>query len=176
MARHATFPNPQDRQRLAQHFRLVEENVAETPANDYAEQRTAGDEIAYTLRRQIGVSTFGQPKEKKIAGDKRQHISEPIPSRSDVGVDPENDRIKIVQIVGEHLRRDCGCHSERSRGCNAVAAGGDASLSIPLHNAELIPRDPSTPPATAGFAQDDSAVFGRAVFKIFRKNAAVRLT
>src|SRR4029077_10973049 len=37
MTRHPALPNAQDRQRLAQHFRLVEENVAETPADDHAE-------------------------------------------------------------------------------------------------------------------------------------------
>src|SRR3954451_14372932 len=31
VTRHAAFPDAQDRQRLAQHFWLVEENVAETP-------------------------------------------------------------------------------------------------------------------------------------------------
>ena len=107
MTRHPAFPNAQDRQRLAQHFRLVEENVAETSANDHAEQRAAGDEIADALRRQIRISALGQPEEKKIARYKRKHISEPIPSRSNVVVDPENDRIEVVQIVREHLRRDC---------------------------------------------------------------------
>src|SRR4029077_17259303 len=105
VTRHAAFPNAQDRQRLAQHFRLVEENVTETPANDHAEQRAAGDKITYALRRQIGISALGQPKEKKIARYKCRHISEPIPSRPDIVVDPENDRIEVVQIVSEHLRR-----------------------------------------------------------------------
>src|SRR6266481_7912082 len=111
MTRHPALPDAQDRQRLAQHCRLVEENVAETSANDHAEQSAAGDEIAYALRRQIGVSALGQPEEKKITGHKRQHISEAIPSRSDVVIDPENDRIETVQIVSEHLRRDRGCDS-----------------------------------------------------------------
>src|SRR5262245_42489669 len=31
VTRHAAFPDAQDRQRLAQHFRLVKKNVAETP-------------------------------------------------------------------------------------------------------------------------------------------------
>src|SRR4030095_7873698 len=59
VTRHPAFPNAQDRQRLAQHFRLVEENVAETPANDHAKQRATGDEIAYALRRQIGITALG---------------------------------------------------------------------------------------------------------------------
>ena len=107
MARHAAFPDAQDRQRLAQHFRLVEENVAEPPANDHAKERAAGDKVAYALRRQIGISAFGQPKENEIAGDKREHISEPIPSRPDIVVNPKNNRIEIVQIISEHLCRDC---------------------------------------------------------------------
>ena len=66
------------------------------------------DEIADPLRGQIGISALGQPKEKKIARYKRSHISEPIPSRSDVVVNSEDDRIEVVQIVREHLRGDCG--------------------------------------------------------------------
>ncbi len=172
VTRHPAFPDAQDRQRLTQHFRFVEENVPEPTANDHAEERATGDEVAYALWRQIGVSALGQPDEKKIAGHKRQHVSKPIPSWSDVVVDPENDRIEIMQVVGEHLRRDCGFHSERSRGCNVAAAGGGARFSIPLRNLQLIPRDPSLPFRSA---QDDSTAFGPDVFKTFRKNGAVRL-
>src|SRR4029450_5188377 len=41
MARHSAFPYPQDRQRLAQHFRFVEENVPEAATNDDTEKRAA---------------------------------------------------------------------------------------------------------------------------------------
>ena len=67
VAGHSAFPNAKDRQRLAQHFGFVEENVAETPADDHAKQRAASDEVADSLRGQIGVSAFGQPKEEQIA-------------------------------------------------------------------------------------------------------------
>src|SRR5215472_13237445 len=53
--------------------------------------------------------------QKKIAGYKRCHISEPVPSRSDVVVDPENDWIEIVKIVREHLRRDCARRYETAQ-------------------------------------------------------------
>src|SRR5438874_10941002 len=62
-------------------------------------------------------------QKKKIAGYKRKHISKPIPSRSDVVVDPENDRIEVVQIISEHLRRDCGRRSRFAQSnCSRFAA------------------------------------------------------
>src|SRR5213593_2333144 len=103
VAGHPAFPDAQDRQRLAQHFWLVEKNVAEAPAYDYAKERAARDKVAHSLRRQIGVAAFGQPKENKIAGDECEHIGKAVPSRTDIVVDPKNDRIEIVQIVGKHL-------------------------------------------------------------------------
>ena len=93
MARHATFPDAQDRERLAQHFGLVKENVAEAPANDHAKERAAGDEVADSLRRKIGIPAFGKPKENEIAGDECEHISKAVPSRPDIVVDPKNDGI-----------------------------------------------------------------------------------
>src|SRR5436309_12530150 len=76
---HAPLPDTQDRQRLAQHVRLVEENVTETPANDYTEQGTTGDEIAYTFWRQIGVSALRQPEKQQIGSNECEHISQAIP-------------------------------------------------------------------------------------------------
>ena len=64
VARHAAFPDAQDRQRLAQHFWFVEENVADPSANDHAEQRAAGDKVAHSLRGKIRVPMFGEPEEK----------------------------------------------------------------------------------------------------------------
>src|SRR5262249_42422248 len=43
VARHAPSPNAQDRQRLAQHSRLVKKNVPGAPADDHPEKRAAGD-------------------------------------------------------------------------------------------------------------------------------------
>jgi hypothetical protein len=49
-------------------------------------------------------------------------------------------------------RQTLNRHSERSRGCNAAAEGGEARLSIPLHYFSMALRDPSTPLRSA---QDD---------------------
>src|SRR5437867_9070083 len=102
VAGHAALPDAQDRQRLAQHFWFIEENVAEASANDHAKERAAGDKVADSLWRKIGIPAFGQPKENEIAGDESQHISQTVPSRTNVVVNPKNDRIEAVQIVGEH--------------------------------------------------------------------------
>src|SRR5438034_472731 len=102
VAGHPAFPDAQDRQRLAQHFWLVEKNVAKATADDYTEQRATGDKVANSLWRKVGVAAFGQPKENKIAGDECEYISQPIPSWPDIVVNPKNNRIQAVQVVGEH--------------------------------------------------------------------------
>src|SRR5437016_4279643 len=102
VARHTAFPNAQDRQRLTQHFWFVEKHVAEAPAYDYTKQCAAGDKIANSLWRKVGVAAFGQPKKNKIAGNECEYISQPIPSWPDTVVNPKNNRIQAVQVVGEH--------------------------------------------------------------------------
>src|SRR6266513_952010 len=102
VARHPTFPNAQDRQRLTQHFWFVEKNVAEAPAYDYAKECAAGDKIANSLWRKVGVAAVGQPKENKIAGDECEYISQPIPSWPDIVVNPKNNRIQAVQVICKH--------------------------------------------------------------------------
>ena len=81
-------------------------------------------------------------------------------------------RPETAQSIAEQILR----HFERSRAATQPPEAARPGFQIPLRNLQSIPRGPSTPPACAGSAQDDKAVFGRAVFKIFRKNGAVRLT
>src|SRR4029453_18200809 len=102
MARHAAFPYPQDRQRLAQHFRFVEENVPEAATNDHTEKGAAGDKVTNLLHRQIRITGFCQDAQKNVAANKRQHISQPVPARPDIIVNAKNYGIEIVQIVSEH--------------------------------------------------------------------------
>ena len=106
VARHSAFPNTEDRQRLAQHFGLVEENVAETPADDHAKQRAASDEVAHSLRRQISKAALSKPQKKEIAGNKSEHVSQAVPPGANIVGDPKNNWIEIVQIIREHCA-DC---------------------------------------------------------------------
>src|SRR5207244_13305774 len=62
VAGHSAFPNTEDRQWLMKHFGFVEENVAETPADNHTKQSAASDEVAYSLRRQISKAAFSQPE------------------------------------------------------------------------------------------------------------------
>src|SRR5438046_8408175 len=74
VARHPAFPDAQDRQRLAQHFRFVEEDVTETYGNNHAKESAASNKVANALRRKIGVPAFGKPYEKLVARDECEHI------------------------------------------------------------------------------------------------------
>ena len=46
MARHPAFPNFENRKRLAQHFRLIKQDVSESASNHHAEKRSPGDKVA----------------------------------------------------------------------------------------------------------------------------------
>src|ERR1700757_70193 len=61
VARHTALPDAQDRERLAQHFRFVEEDVTEPSANDHAKECAAGDKIAHLLRWKVGIPAFSKP-------------------------------------------------------------------------------------------------------------------
>src|SRR5439155_22499459 len=104
MARHSAFPHAQNRQRLAQHFGLVEKDVSEPTANDHTEKGAPRDEISDSLGGYIGKPAFGEPEEKEITGDKCQHVSQPVPARPNIIVNPKNKRIEIVQIISKHSR------------------------------------------------------------------------
>src|SRR6266545_1562077 len=105
MARHSAFSYPQDRQRLAQHLRFVEENVPEPATNDHTEKRAARDKVSNLFHRQIRITGFRQDAQKNIAAQERQHVSQPVTSRPDIIVNAKNDRIEVVQIVSEHWCR-----------------------------------------------------------------------
>src|SRR5205085_7345520 len=46
VTRHSAFPHPKDRDRRAQHLRLIEQNVTEPATEDHAKERGTGDEVA----------------------------------------------------------------------------------------------------------------------------------
>ena len=107
MTRHSAFPNSQDRNRGPQHFWIVKKNVTEPSTNDNAEKRCPSNKVSDFCDRQIGISAFRQPEKKEKAGDKCQDIGQPVPTRPDVIVDSENNRIEFVQIIREHSWADC---------------------------------------------------------------------
>src|SRR5438067_138862 len=49
VARHSTFPHPQDRQWRAQHFGIVKEDVTEPATDDDAEKRGTSNKISYSF-------------------------------------------------------------------------------------------------------------------------------
>ena len=55
---HAAFPYPQDRERLAQHFRFIKEDVADSSAEQHTEERRPSNEIADPLRWQVAVAAL----------------------------------------------------------------------------------------------------------------------
>src|SRR5262245_11618786 len=106
VAGHSAFPNTKDRQWLAQHFRLVEEHVAQRTADDHAKQRAASDEVAHSLWGKISEPAFSQPNKKQLAADKSKYVGQTVPARANIVMKPKNNRIEIVQIIGEHCA-DC---------------------------------------------------------------------
>src|SRR6266568_4676427 len=91
VARHSAFPNSQDRQRLPQHFGFIEKNVTEPSPDNDSEKRRASNKVSDFCYGQIGEPAFGQPEEKDVAGDKREHIRQAVPTRADVIVNPKDN-------------------------------------------------------------------------------------
>ena len=110
MTGHAAFPNPKDRKRIAQHFRSVKKDVADSTANQHPKERSPGYEIADPLRWQIAITTFREPAHDEIGGNKRQNVGESIPTRTDVVPKPENKGIEIIDEIRQH----CGESSPSS--------------------------------------------------------------
>src|SRR5437868_3258196 len=105
MARHSAGPDIKNRPRLAQHFRFVEKDITEPPPNNHAEEGATGDEIRHPGRRQIGITPLGQKSEQKISANKCEHISHAVPARPESFRDMKNERIEVVQVIGEHRWR-----------------------------------------------------------------------
>src|SRR2546421_6072743 len=119
VARHSAFPHAKDRKRFAQHLRFVEKNEAQSSSDNDAEERSAGDEIADFGDRQVGITAPCQNAINKIAANKREHVSESVPARTNIVPEPEDQRIKIVNVISEHL---CGAIlNPRSRGSTLFA-------------------------------------------------------
>ena len=89
VARHSAFPHPQDRQRRAQHFGIIKENVTEPSTDDDTEKRGPSNKVSDFCHGQIGISVLRQPEEKDKAGDKCQDIGQTVPARANIVVDPK---------------------------------------------------------------------------------------
>src|SRR5439155_14126933 len=109
------FPHPQDRERLTQHFRFIEKDVADSAAQQHAKKRRPGNEIADLLRWQVAVAALREQANDEIGGKKREHIGKSIPARPDVFPKPEDERIEIIDEIRKH-RGESSRHPERSRG------------------------------------------------------------
>src|SRR2546427_5142086 len=70
MARHSAFPHAQNRQRLAQHFGLVEKDVTEPTANDHTEKGAPRDEISDSLGGEICKPPVCEAEGKEINREK----------------------------------------------------------------------------------------------------------
>jgi len=92
------------------------------------------------------------------AGDERDNSSNKAEVESENSDQADKDQINRQQKHSDvfcegHGAMICG-YSERSRGCNAAATGGEARLSIPQRNLPVNLRNPST---ALRFARDDIA-------------------
>ena len=97
---------------MEKHFRPVKEDVTNAPAEHDAEERGPGDEVADLLDAKLRVTLFGESaKEKKPAGE-GEDVSHPVPARTDVTPEVEDERIEVVEEVSEHQARELPRFSE----------------------------------------------------------------
>jgi hypothetical protein len=103
VARHSAFPNPQNRNRIPQHLGLVKKDVTEAAADHHSEERDPGDEIAQGRLWEIEIAAPRKHAEEQICEEEGEHIRHPVPAGPDIIPEPEDERIEIVQVIGEHL-------------------------------------------------------------------------
>ena len=90
---------------------MIEKNVTEPPADDYAKERATRDKVANFRRRQIDVSEFCKPTQQDVTAKEGEDVSHAVPPRTDIVPQAKDQRIKIVQVVSEHwcaIVRDLG--------------------------------------------------------------------
>src|SRR4249920_3118002 len=71
VARHPSFPNAHDRERIAQHFRTIKEHVAEAAAEHHAKKRGPGNEVSNLLNPELRVTALREHAQQPIAANKR---------------------------------------------------------------------------------------------------------
>ena len=81
---------------------MVEQNVAQTPAKEYAEQGNRRDEVRRLFWLQHPQSTLRQISEQQESTHETKQISQTIPPQRQPAVNRQGDRIQIVHVNCKH--------------------------------------------------------------------------
>src|SRR5207249_4417159 len=99
VARHSALPDAGHRERIAQHFRMIEQDVAEPAAQHDPEERPPGDEVTHLLNAKLGIAASHKNTQQPKTAGERQDVSHPVPARSEISPKVKDERIEIVQVI-----------------------------------------------------------------------------
>jgi hypothetical protein len=110
MGRHASVPDPNDRHGIISNDtpavpgNHIKEDVANPPANKDPKDR----DVSYDIRNLLFLNdpklSPGESDQNQIGDKEAHHVGETIPPKLNRFRDLKNDRIKIVDVGGEHER------------------------------------------------------------------------
>src|SRR4030095_486600 len=81
---------------------MIKQDVAEPAAEHDPAERSPGDEVAHLLNAQLRVAPLRKHAQQPKTAGERQDVSHPVPARSEISPKVKDERIKIVQVIGEH--------------------------------------------------------------------------
>src|SRR5205814_9021862 len=76
-------------------------------ADHDAKKRDPGYEIAERADGQIEIAAPRKDAQEQPGKNKGEHIGHAVPARADIAVNAEDERIEIVQVIGEHRATRC---------------------------------------------------------------------
>lgn len=81
---------------------MIEQDITEPAAEHDPKECGPGDEVADLLDAQLGVAALRQHTQQPKTAGKSEHVGHPVPARSEVSPKVEDERIEIMQVIGEH--------------------------------------------------------------------------
>src|SRR4029077_20780024 len=93
---------PHHRERITQHFRMIKQDVTEPAAQHDPEERPPGDEVAHLFNAKLGIAALRKNAQQPKTAGECQDVSHPVPARSEISPEVKDERIEIVQVIGEH--------------------------------------------------------------------------
>ena len=103
MRGHTSLPDTEKHEGIAQEtIEVVEQHLAEAPADEHAEDGATRDEIANFVRRDDRKPALGQIEVDEIRDRKRRQVGESIPTHPEPVAELHGERIQIMHPVSDH--------------------------------------------------------------------------
>jgi hypothetical protein len=108
VAGHAAAGDVDDGEWIGEEFgAVVKEHVAETAAEEDAEEGGVGDEVCGGLRAEFAAAAFGPALKDEVADEEAEHVGDAVPAQLNAVGEAQQDRVEAVQVVGKEHGQSC---------------------------------------------------------------------